>query len=170
MPLDTRVPQNGGSGIRLSVATSERRDRLLGDRLGGPAGLGDGARPGVPGPALVVLGLLLGRGLRRHLAALDRHELVHQPQALEGVAGVLHVAVEDLVEVLLDVGAGQRGAAEDDRAARRSRGSSSPARFSFMTTVDFTSSPDIPMTSTRCSCAASRIADTGCLMPRLITV
>jgi hypothetical protein len=46
----------------------------------------------------------------------------------------------------------------------------SSCRFSFMITVDFTSSPDIPITSARCSRAASRIADTGCLIPRFTTV
>ncbi len=44
------------------------------------------------------------------------------------------------------------------------------SRFSFMITVDFTRSPDIPMTSTSCSSAASRIAVTGCLIPMLTTV
>ena len=38
-----------------------------------------------------------------------------------------------------------------------------------MITVDLTSSPDMPMTSARCSLAASRIEDIGCLMPRLTT-
>ena len=39
-----------------------------------------------------------------------------------------------------------------------------------MTTVVFTSRPDMPMASARCSSAASRIALIGCLMPRLTTV
>jgi hypothetical protein len=69
----------------------------------------------VPAPALLVLGLRLRGRLRGDLAALGRHQRVHQAQALEGVAGVLHLAVEDVVEVLLDVGAGQRRPAEDHR-------------------------------------------------------
>ena len=60
-------------------------------------------------PALLQLGQL-GAG---H-AALDADEGVHEAQALEGVAGVADFALVDLVQVLLDVGAGQRGAAEDD--------------------------------------------------------
>jgi hypothetical protein len=43
------------------------------------------------------------------------------------------------------------------------------SRFSFITTVDLTSSPDMPIASARCSSAASRIAVMGCLMPRLTT-
>ncbi|CPU60609.1 PPE family protein [Mycobacteroides abscessus] len=46
----------------------------------------------------------------------------------------------------------------------------SSARFSFITTVDFTSSPDMPMTSASCSSAASIIAEIGCLIPMLTTV
>ena len=44
------------------------------------------------------------------------------------------------------------------------------SRFSFITTVLLTSSPDMPTASARCSLAARRISDTGCLMPRLTTV
>lgn len=39
-----------------------------------------------------------------------------------------------------------------------------------MTTVDFTSSPDMPMTSAPCSSAAAMMSAIGCLMPRLTTV
>ncbi len=39
-----------------------------------------------------------------------------------------------------------------------------------MIMVDFTSSPDMPIASAECSWAASRIALTGCLIPRLTTV
>ncbi|CAM5366484.1 hypothetical protein STANM309S_04842 [Streptomyces tanashiensis] len=46
----------------------------------------------------------------------------------------------------------------------------SSSRFSFMITVDFTRRPDMPMTSALCSSAASRIAETGCLMPMLTTL
>ena len=42
-------------------------------------------------------------------------------------------------------------------------------RFSFITTVDFTSRPLIPMASARCSSAARRISPTGCLMPMFTT-
>ena len=38
-----------------------------------------------------------------------------------------------------------------------------------MITVDFTSSPDIPIASAPCSSAASRMVVIGCLMPRLTT-
>ena len=38
-----------------------------------------------------------------------------------------------------------------------------------MTTVDFTSSPDMPIASTLFSSAASRMALIGCLMPMLTT-
>ena len=44
------------------------------------------------------------------------------------------------------------------------------SRFSFMTTVDFTRSPDIPMTSASFSSAARRISLIGFLMPMLTTV
>ena len=50
-------------------------------------------------------------------AALDRHQRVHQPQALERVPRVAHVAVVDLGQVVLDVRPGQRGAAEQHRVA-----------------------------------------------------
>ena len=39
-----------------------------------------------------------------------------------------------------------------------------------MITVDFTSSPDMPIASARCSSAADRIVEIGCLMPRFTTV
>ena len=43
-------------------------------------------------------------------------------------------------------------------------------RFSFITTVDLTSRPDMPTASARCSSAAVRMVEIGCLMPRLTTV
>ena len=43
------------------------------------------------------------------------------------------------------------------------------SRFSRITTVDFTSSPDMPIASARCSRAAAMMLATGCLMPRLTT-
>ena len=91
--------------------------------------------------------------------ALDGHEGVHQPQPLERVAGVADLALVDLGEVLLDVGRGsaprRRGSPASAAAMPREFSSS---RFSFMITVDFTSRPDMPMTSASCSSAASRIA------------
>ena len=53
--------------------------------------------------------------------------------------------------------------------------SESPSRFSsnrlsFITSVDFTSSPDMPMASALCATAASMMLPTGCLMPRFTTV
>ena len=44
------------------------------------------------------------------------------------------------------------------------------SRFSFMMTVDLTSSPDMPIASASLSSAASMMADTGCLMPRFTTL
>ncbi len=98
----TRVPQNGGWGTGLSVATSERTAALLGMLLhDGPWRW--------PDPAL----LQLGQVHARH-APLDPDQGVHQPQALERVTGVADLAVVDLVEILFDVGPGQGGTAEDD--------------------------------------------------------
>ena len=77
------------------------------------------------------------RGARRHLrlrwdaapvgvvvavAALDLAEAVHHAQALEGVLAVEQPAVVDLAQVALDVGAGERGAAEQHRDVRQARG------------------------------------------------
>ena len=45
----------------------------------------------------------------------------------------------------------------------------SSARLSFITTVDFTSRPDMPITSALCSRAAEMISEIGCLMPMLTT-
>ena len=102
MPLTTRVPQNGGVRDRVvdGDVGAHRALRLL-DLQHGRVPLGH--------PAL----LEFGEGGAGH-AALDGDQGVHQAQALEGVAGVADLALVDLVEVLLDVGAGQRGAAEDD--------------------------------------------------------
>ena len=55
------------------------------------------------------------RGAR--LASLDGHRGAHQPQALEGVAGVADLALEQRGQVLLDVGPGERRAAEQHRPA-----------------------------------------------------
>ena len=147
MPLTTRSPQNGGVGTGLSTATSERAGMSSGARQVGTAG----RRWHPP------------RAQRRQLgaghAALDRDERVHQPQPLEGVAGVADLALVDLGEVLLDVGAGsgprRRGG---PASARRRPREFISSRFSFMTTVDLTSRPDMPITSASCSSAASRIA------------
>ena len=102
-PFTTRVPQNGGTGTGLSAATSERT-----------VSTGRSTRSPLPpvtrDPALAALGQH-----RVGVAALDRHHGVHQPQALEGVAGVADLAVEHLGEVLLDEGPGQRGATEQHR-------------------------------------------------------
>ncbi|CFS71371.1 PPE family protein [Mycobacterium tuberculosis] len=43
------------------------------------------------------------------------------------------------------------------------------SRFSFITTVDFTSRPDMPTTSALLSSATSRMVAIGCLMPMLTT-
>ena len=44
------------------------------------------------------------------------------------------------------------------------------SRFSFITTVDFTRSPDMPTTSALCSLAAEMMVAMGCLMPMLMTL
>ena len=92
-----------------------RRDRVVDGDVGADVALLGtlvelGRRGGAPDPALLELGQL-----RAGHAALDADEGVHQAQALEGVAGVADLALVDLVQVLLDVGAGEGGAAEDDR-------------------------------------------------------
>ena len=140
MPLTTRVPQNGGVGHRVVGGDVGADGALLGRSSTSTGG-------GPWHPAL----LELGQGGAGH-AALDGDQGVHQPQALEGVAGVADLALVDLVQVLLDVGAGQGGAAEDDREVGGQPRWLSSSRFSFMITVDFTSRPDMPMTSARCSC------------------
>ena len=43
-------------------------------------------------------------------------------------------------------------------------------RSSFMMTVDFTSSPDMPMASALVFCNSAIMFSTGCLMPRLYTL
>ena len=43
------------------------------------------------------------------------------------------------------------------------------SRFSRITTVDFTSNPDMPMACARCSFAAATMSAIGSLMPRLTT-
>ena len=53
-------------------------------------------------------------------------EAVHHAQALEGVLAVEQPALVDLAQVALDVGAGERGAAEQHRDARPGRGRSAP--------------------------------------------
>ena len=98
------------------------------------------------------------------LAAPDRHHRVHQPQSLERVSGVPDVAVEDRGEIFLDVRPGQRGPAEQHGPAVATPREFISCRFSFMITVDLTSSPDIPMASARFSSAASRIEPIGCLI------
>ena len=61
---------------------------------------------------------LLGQARPGH-APLDGHDGVHEGEALEGVLGVADVALVDLVEVLLDVGAGERGPAQQHRVLRQ---------------------------------------------------
>src|SRR5258708_6299900 len=53
--------------------------------------------------------------LRPRLAALDRHERVHQPQSLECVAGITDLAIEQAGQVLLHIRPGEGGAAEQHR-------------------------------------------------------
>src|SRR5690606_12150075 len=59
-----------------------------------------------PGPARLALGLLLAgrdrlRTVRiRAAAALLAHDAVHQPQTLERIAGVVHLALVDLGQIV----------------------------------------------------------------------
>ena len=69
-----------------------------------------------PGRGLDPAGAQRGQ-LGARLAPPDRHERVHQPQSLERVAGVAHLAVEQPGQVLLHVGPGERGTAEHHRPA-----------------------------------------------------
>src|SRR5204863_8109396 len=55
-----------------------------------------------------------GRQLGSRDPALDVDQRVHQPQPLEGVPRVAHLALVDLGQVLLDVRPGEGSAAEDD--------------------------------------------------------
>lgn len=114
-----------------------------------------------------------GDGLRavgiRTLTALGAHDGVHQLQALESVARIMHFALVDLGQVVLDVAAGQRRTAEHDRKLLGDAPSVHLLGFSFITTVDFTSRPDMPTTSALLSSATSRMVAIGCLMPMLTT-
>ena len=89
--------------------------------------------------------------------ALDLAEAVHHAQALERVLAVEQPALVDLAEVALDVGAGERGAAEQHRDALESSRLFSSSRLSRMMSVDFTSSPLMPMASALTSSAFSII-------------
>ncbi len=94
------------------------RDRIGDGDVGAHAllglhGLRDGGVP-LGHPAL----LQFGEGGAGD-TALDRDEGVHQPEPLEGVAGVTDLALVDLVEVLFDVGTGQGRPAEDHRVVGR---------------------------------------------------
>ena len=91
--------------IRTDIGRHSRIPGLLA-RLAGPGSPAD--------PPLAQRGQL-----RARVTALDRHEGIHQAQALEGIAGVPDLAVEEAGQVLLDIGAGQRGAAEQHRPAAR---------------------------------------------------
>ena len=106
MPLTTRVPQNGGVGHRVVGGDVGPRRHVLRRR---DVGTARRAHPA----------LAQRRQLGAGDAALHRDERVHQPQPLEGVAGVADLALVDLGQVLLDVGPGQGGAAEDHRPAGR---------------------------------------------------
>ncbi len=87
------------AGRRRSVAAPERK--------------GD-CPPSVPRLRGHPAATRLGQGRAGH-ARLDRHHLLHQRQALERVLGVADLAGVEVVEVLLDEGPGERGAAEDHR-------------------------------------------------------
>ena len=154
MPRDSSLRRS-----RLSSSSTGRSGgRLAVDR-------GEDARGLAPLRPRALLLLALGEvGLE---AAGD--DPVHQVEAVERVAGVGDPAAGvGLDAVLLDVLAGQRGAAQHHRQSSR------PWRvistmFSRITTVDLTSRPDMPIASARCSSAAARMLASGCLMPRFTT-
>ena len=104
MPLATRLPRKGGAKRGLSVSTS-------GLRSGSPAGAGSSSRKRrgtflveISRPKLGVVAV----------AAADLAEAVEDAQALEGVLAVEEPALVDRSQVALDVGARQRGAAQQD--------------------------------------------------------
>ena len=120
------MPQNGGRRERVvarDVGAARQRAGRLGLR---------GLALGRDAPAALVAGLALGpRGLLGGVdggraAAPPGHRGVHQPQALERVARVGDPALVDLRQVVLHVGAGERGAAEQHGELRPPRARSSP--------------------------------------------
>ena len=150
----------------------ERRGRAPGCRWRRRSGPSPRARPSGDGrgraradPAL----LQLGQHGAGH-AALDADQGVHQAQALEGVAGVADFALVDLVQVLLDVGAGQRGAAEDHRVVGGQLALVELLQVLLHDHGGLDQEAGHADDVGRCSSAASRIAETGCLMPRLTTL
>ncbi len=134
----TLLPRNGGVKTGLSVTTSGER-----------AGSSTGASSSPPG---------LAKRRPARASELDRH---HAPVVVVGVSprlivadAVHHVeALEGVLAVeaggprrprrrsLLDVGAGQRRAAEQHRDRRPGRGRSAPRGSRCMISVDFTSRP-----------------------------
>ena len=116
MPRTMRVPQKGGVGTGLSEATSER------------PGIASGSVSVNFDPARWMRFFSGGRptsaGVR---TARDLHQRLHEGEPLEGIAGVADLAVEEPREVVLDVRAGERRTAEDDRPLLRE-----PARLQFL--------------------------------------
>jgi hypothetical protein len=148
----TRAPQKGGTGTG-SFAVSRRAGPGRRRRPRAEA-----ARVGLAQHALLVARLADALRLDRAEIALEvvAHHLVHQVQAVEGVARIDDLAAGiGLHAVLLDVVAGERRAAEHDGMSMPWRLISS--RFSRITTVDFTSRPLMPMACALCSRAASTI-------------
>ena len=93
---------------------SERTDVVVQRRQ---VGRGDRALPLAPRPAQRQR-LLARRVDDRRPAPLGRHHPVHEGQSLEGVAGVVHLAVEQRPQVVLHIGPGQRRAAQQHRPPR----------------------------------------------------
>ena len=111
-----------------TLRAEERRDehRVVGLDLG--RAVGDVGVVVVAGVALAEAPGQLDLGLAGHHApvgvvgsgrALDLAQAVHDAEALEGVLAVEQAALVDLAEVALDVGAGERGAAEQHRDVGR---------------------------------------------------
>jgi hypothetical protein len=89
-------------------------------------------------------------------------------QPLERVLAVEHLALVHRAEVALDVGPGERRAAEQHRHGRQARVFSS-SRFSRMMSVLLTSRPLMPMASASTSRALATMSAMLTLMPRLKT-
>ena len=111
MPLTTFDPRNGGTNTSLSVSTSGER-----------AGMVDGSTT-----TFSRLGMSRPPGARPQSGSssplrLSSFEAVHHVEALEGVLAVEQPALVDLAQVALDVGAGQRGAAQHHRDAVEAAG------------------------------------------------
>src|SRR5664279_4269504 len=170
MPLTTREPQNGGVGTGLSSATSDR------------AGIG------AESPASAAA---------RRFSAIrsERSRRARRSAVLAASAASLAGSSPFFLDINPSISRSPSNASLAYRTSPRNtelrsfstyeRVSAAPpsstgnfsasprafisSRFSRITTVDFTSNPDIPIASALASSAADRIVEIGCLMPRFTT-